>query len=310
MSKVISLGAIAMDIVLETSMLPKDDGFALITKEEILPGGSASNVAVTLANYGVEVYQTGKIGTDEVGKEFRKTLVADGVSDKYLVTKENGVSLHTYIMIAPEGKHCIFANLGDSITNLEPEDIPDDIMEHVDCFYTDMFAPRASIHLAKMARAKNIPVVYNMQCVPSFMKMCGIEFQQLEEMIGLSDLLISGRDGCYELTKEADYKKAIKQIWESYQTPAGMICTAGEEGTTWYTGDTFIQQSAFPINPVDTTGAGDCFIGGFIYAYYCKHQNREDSLKFGNASAAVKCLQSGPRSKAKYKKVYQFMQEN
>ena len=42
--KVLSLGAIAMDVVLNSYELPKDDGFALINHEEMLPGGSASNV--------------------------------------------------------------------------------------------------------------------------------------------------------------------------------------------------------------------------------------------------------------------------
>ena len=44
--KLLSLGAIAMDIVLNSHELPKDDGFALIRQEEMLPGGSASNVSV------------------------------------------------------------------------------------------------------------------------------------------------------------------------------------------------------------------------------------------------------------------------
>ena len=44
--KVLSLGAIAMDIVLNSHELPKDDGFAFIHHEQMMPGGSASNVSV------------------------------------------------------------------------------------------------------------------------------------------------------------------------------------------------------------------------------------------------------------------------
>lgn len=105
--KVLSLGAIAMDVVLNSYELPKDDGFALIRHEEMLPGGSASNVSVACASLGMEAYQTGKIGDDEVGSQFRKTLVADHVDDRYVVTKEKGTTLHTYIITAPGGKHCI-----------------------------------------------------------------------------------------------------------------------------------------------------------------------------------------------------------
>lgn len=48
--KLLSLGAIAMDIVLNSHDLPKDDGFALIQSEKMLPGGSASNVSVCAAH--------------------------------------------------------------------------------------------------------------------------------------------------------------------------------------------------------------------------------------------------------------------
>ena len=85
--KLLSLGAIAMDIVINSHELPKDDGFALIQHEEMLPGGSASNVSVSAAHLGMEVYQTGKIGDDNVGEKFIRTLVADGVDKRYIVTK-------------------------------------------------------------------------------------------------------------------------------------------------------------------------------------------------------------------------------
>ena len=70
----------------------------MIHHEEMLPGGSASNVSVACASLGMEAYQTGKIGDDEVGSQFRKTLVADHVDDRYVVTKEKGTTLHTYII--------------------------------------------------------------------------------------------------------------------------------------------------------------------------------------------------------------------
>lgn len=101
--KLLSLGAIAMDVVLNSHELPKDDGFALINHEEMLPGGSASNVSVSAAHLGLDVYQTGKIGDDNIGDEFRRTLVEDGVDDRYVVTKKGGTTLHTYILTAPGG---------------------------------------------------------------------------------------------------------------------------------------------------------------------------------------------------------------
>ncbi len=294
-----------MDIVINSHELPKDDGFALIQHEEMLPGGSASNVSVSAAHLGLEVYQTGKIGDDSIGAEFIRTLVEDGVDKRYVVIKENGTTLHTYILTAPEGKHCIFANAGDCVCTLVPEELPENIMDEIDIFYNDMFSPKAAIWLAKKAREQGKPVLYNMQCVPSFMEMCGTSREEIDEMMNLCDVFVSGRDGYYEVTGEKDYRKAMKIVQEKYHVREGVICTAGSEGAVWYDGDEY-SAPAYEIEPVDTTGAGDCFLGGLIYSYFGEKMDKKAALEFSNASAAVKCMQAGPRSRADVKTIREF----
>ena len=84
-------------------------------------------------------------------------------------------------------------------------------------------------------------------------------------MMRLCTVFVSGRDGYYELTGEQDYLKAMKMVWEKYQVKEGVICTAGDEGAAWYDGKEY-RVPAHKIDPVDTTGAGDCFLGGLLYA--------------------------------------------
>ena len=303
--KVLSLGAIAMDIVLNSHELPKDDGFAFIHHEQMMPGGSASNVSVSAAHLGMEVYQTGKIGDDNVGKAFMKTLIEDGVNAEYVVEKKNGTTLNTYIIVAPKGKHCIFANPGDTVTTLVPEELPENIMDSMDIFYNDMFSPKAALWIADKAVRLKKPVLYNMQCTPSFMAQCGTSQEEIDKMIHMCTVFVSGRDGYYELTGEKDYKKAMRIVQDKYQVREGVICTAGNEGAVWYDGNEY-NAPAYSIEPVDTTGAGDCFLGGLLYAYFQEEMNKTEALKFANASAAVKCLQAGPRSRADVKKIFEF----
>ena len=77
----------------------------------------------------------------------------------------------------------------------------------------------------------------------------------------------------------------------------GVICTAGSEGAIWLCGQE-IEVPAYQVEAVDTTGAGDCFLGGFIYAYFCEEAGKEEALELANATAASKCTQAGPRSRA------------
>lgn len=303
--KVLSLGAVAMDIVIDSHELPKDDGFAFINREQMLPGGSASNVSVCAAHFGMEAYQTGKIGDDNIGREFLKTLKEDGVDTQNIAVKKGGTTLHTYILTAPGGKHCIFANTGDAVCTLVPEELPVDIMDTMDIFYNDMFSPKAALGIAGEAIRQGKPVLYNMQCVPSFMKMCGTSGEDIEAMMRLCTVFVSGRDGYCELTGEKDYRNAMKMVQEKYQIKEGVICTAGDEGAVWYDGRQY-RAPAYKIEPVDTTGAGDCFLGGLLYAYFQEGQDKASALAFANASAAVKCLQAGPRSRADVSAVLEF----
>ena len=102
MTTILSSGSIAMDVVLNSSDLPINDGFALINKEEIFPGGSSANVCVSAAGFGMDTYQVGKVGTDEIGDLFKSSLVEDGVNKKYIYTKEGGITTHTYIVTTPD----------------------------------------------------------------------------------------------------------------------------------------------------------------------------------------------------------------
>lgn len=307
-SKVLCLGAVAMDIVLETDMLPQNDGFALIEHERLVPGGSSANVSVALSKMGLAVYQTGQIGDDNLGHVFHRDLKLNGVNTDYLSVKKGATTLHTYIITAPGGKHCIFANLGDAVNSLRPEDLPDHVLDGITCFYTDMFSPRASLWLARKARRKGIPVVYNMQCVPSFMAACGVSREEIESMLSLCTLFISGGDGYREMTGTEDSLLAMKKLQESFQIEDGLIYTAGENGAYWLKNEEILFQKSFAIEPVDTTGAGDCFTAGVIFDFYCRRRLPEDVLLFASAAAALKCMTRGPRSIADLDMIQDFIQ--
>ena len=137
------------------------------------------------------------------------------------------------------------------------------------------------------------------------MELCGTSREEIDKMIRTCTVFASGRDGYYELTGEKDYRKAMRIVQEKYQVKDGVICTAGSEGSVWFDGEEY-KVPAYSIEAVDTTGAGDCFLGGLLYAYFVEKQDKESALAFANASAAVKCLQSGPRSRASAEEINEF----
>lgn len=97
---------------------------------------------------------------------------------------------------------------------------------------------------------------------------------------------------------------------KKYYVPQGVICTAGDEGALWCDAKESIYRDAYPVEAVDTTGAGDCFLAGFIYAYFCKRMDKQETIEFASASAALKCMQKGPRTRATVEDVLQFIHSN
>lgn len=304
---VLGLGAIAMDIVLQCEDLPREDGFAFVHGERSVPGGSGANVLVTLANMGAHCAILAKVGDDTYGSILRKDLFESEISTQYLLTKQGGTTLHTFITIARNGTKAIFVNLGDSFLSLSEDEVNSGMLEGIKVFYTDMVAGRPSIKLARLCKEKGIRVIFNLECSPSFMELCHVSRGELEEMISLCDLFCSSRDGLLEFSATADGMEAGLSIYKKFRPEIGVVVTLGDKGAVWINQEEPLSIPAFHIKPLDTTGAGDAFAGGLIYSYFLNDYDRKTSMEFASACAAIKCTQPGPRLKANEADVRRFL---
>ncbi|QGP93533.1 Sulfofructose kinase [Neomoorella glycerini] len=309
--KVLGLGTAAMDIVLQCESLPREDGFAFVHYESLFPGGSCANVLVALARMGVDTSLVAKIGDDKYGEAFREDIVRSGVCARYLFTRPGGITLHTFVTLAPNGARAIFCHLGDSLLDLAEDEVVPEMLQGVKVFYTDMFPGRPALKLARLSRELGVRVFFNLECAPSFMQLCRVTMAEIEEMISLCDLLCMSREGLFELTGVEDPQVAGQTLYQRYRPTEGIVSTCGTQGAIWWLGDkTSIFAPAFNIQAIDTTGAGDAFIAGLIYAYFCQEMGRQRALEFANACGAIKCTQLGARFKASLEEVNSFLTRN
>lgn len=304
---VLGLGTAAMDIVLQCEDLPREDGFAFIHEERLMPGGSCANVLVTLANMGVDTGLVAQVGDDHYGTVFKHDLKQAGVKTDWVFVKEDGTTLHTFITVAKNGAKAIFSHLGDSLLTLKEESIGTEMLQGVGIFYTDMFPGKAALKLARLCKEQGITVVFNLECAPSFMELCQVSRADLEEIFRLADLIFTCREGMKELASNQDCLEAGKGLYERYQPSYGLVFTLGERGSLCFHADGIIKTDACKVNAIDTTGAGDAFVGGFIFAYLIQKKDRANSLRFANACAALKCTQAGARLKAAEQDVWELI---
>jgi ribokinase len=299
-----------MDTVMFCPALPGNDGFQMIKSEQVLPGGSCANMLTTLASLGAESRLIAKIGDDELGRLFRRTLAQDGVDGSLLITKPGGTTLHTYVLAADNGQHCIMINMGDSLMALKPEELDTSMLDGAAAFYSDLFPGEAAVYAAGLCRERNIPVIICMECPPSFMEMTGVSRDSMLEALSLADLIISGREGYQQLAGVNDYRQALAAVYQRFTPRLGAICTAGDEGAVWQDSEEILRQAAYSITPVDSTGAGDSFLGALIYSYFIDGNDIAATLKFAAAVGAMKCLRLGPRMKTSPQEVEDFIRQH
>lgn len=304
---VLGLGTAAMDIVINCDDLPREDGFSFIQQEHLTPGGSCANIMVVLSALGHAPGLIAKLGNDHFASAFKDDLQKSGVSTDYILNKPQGTTLHTYITVTADGSKSIFANLGDSLLSLTPEEVKSDWLETIKVFYTDMFPAQPALKLARECQNREIPVVFNLQTSVPFMKMCGISRAEIIEMISLSSLFITSREGLQEFNAEQNPVQACKQIYKTHKNSCGVIATLGEKGSVWAYQDSVVNEPIFPVESKDTTGAGDAFAGAIIHSFFLDNQSHSDALKFSNACAAFKCTQPGPRFKGDLNSMMEFI---
>lgn len=306
-TRLLGMGAAAMDTLINCSALPQNDSFQIVGGEQLLPGGSCANMLVTFAALGGQAKLLAKIGDDAFGDPFRRTLLRDGVDDSLLFSKPGGTTLHTYIWAADGGAHAIMVNFGDSLMDWRAEDVNPAWLDDVDLFYSDLFPAKPALRLAQLCRERRIPVIICLECPPSFMRRTGVDQAEIEQALSLADLIVSGREGYGELTGAADYHLALAEIYRLYQPSLGAVCTAGEQGAAWLDGRGLIEAPAFPVQPLDSTGAGDSFLGALLFSYFGQGRERGAALSFATAVGAMKCQVLGPRLRPSVADVEAFL---
>ena len=111
--------------------------------------------------------------------------------------------------------------------------------------------------------------------------------EEIDQMIRLSTVFVSGRDGYYELTGEKDCREGNANSSGEISGKRRRNLYGGDEASVWFDGQEY-GVPAYLIDPVDTTGSGRLLSGRPLYAYFAEHQEKEEALAFANASAAVK----------------------
>ncbi len=288
------VGTLAVDVLNKVDMLPGEDGFCVVESSERQPGGSGTNVIVQLARLGARCGYSGAVGDDDLGKEVIASLKQEGVDAGEMVIKPGAVTLHTEIVIDRRGSKFIMLNMGDAFGMLEEKELPIEKLRTAKVFYTDLLPKKAALAGLRMAKEAGVTTVCNLQVGLETMEGLGYTGQDILDALQYVDVFAPCREGLYALTHTQELDTCAKALRE--YCSGILLFTLGSKGSVAYDrDDRRTEVSCRRVDAVDTTGAGDSYIGSFIYSYCLRKKPLETSMEFASACAAHTCMRIGAR---------------
>ena len=257
-------------------------------------GGSAGNTIAGIAALGGRTAYIGKVAADQLGEVFTHDIRAVGVT--YDTTPLTGglPTARSLIFVTPDAQRTMQTFLG-ATTQLGPEDVNMDHITSSKVVYLEGYLwdlPRAKAAMrdaAITAKAEGVKVSLTLSdafCVARFRD----EFLELAEQY--VDILFANESEILSLYQTEDFDAALQQVRKHCEIAA---LTRSEKGSVVVNGDEVHVIDAVPgVKVVDTTGAGDAYAAGFLYAY-TQGLELKTCGRLGGAMAAAVISQLGPR---------------
>ena len=247
----------AMDLIQENQMKAIHQAQAGLNRKEA-PGGSVCNTMRAMAYLGAEVGYTGKVGTDQRGAFYEKTIRNAGVTPH--IVRTEGISGCSTILISPDGERTMATFLGPAAT-LTATEIAETTFNEYDCVYIEGYLiSNEALFLPVLQRAKNAGLkialdLSNFNIVNAYKDLLSEVIPQYVHILFSNESEATAYTGLKA-------KEAVQKISEQVDIS---VVTIGEKGALVGRQGAKIHIPATGSNPVDTTGAGDNFAAGFLY---------------------------------------------
>lgn len=288
MKKVVVVGSINMDLVTVCKKAPIG-GETLFGKDFFqVPGGKGANQAVAIAKLGTEVTMLGKVGKDSFGQDLINAMKADGVKTDCIECIDTPTGIAN-IVVEENGQNRILVVSGaNSQVDKEYIDRHMDIIKESDILVVQLEIPVETVKYVLM-KAKEFGKMTILNPAPAI---------QLDELIiKNSDIIIPNESELGVITgMKVDTKEEIKLAAEKLLelNVSNLIVTLGSKGCLHLNKEKSEFHSAYRVKAIDTTAAGDSFIGGFVRAY--EKDNIGDAIEFATKVSAIAVTRRGAQT--------------
>ncbi len=279
--QIVVIGSLNMDLAALSPRIPRPGETILGHEFRTAPGGKGANQAVAAARLGGRVAMVGRVGADDFGEALLANLQANRVNHAGVIRDMEAASGVAVIVVDDRGENSIIVLSGANM-RLTPADVEaqEAAIARSGVMLLQLESPLdAVMRAAELGRKHGVTVVLNpapARALPP-------------ELLTLVDVMIPNETETAMLTGQPVTTQADMQAAAAMLQSRGIgtvILTLGAQGA-FVVHETIARLvPAFAVEPVDTTAAGDAFVGGFAVAL-SEGRPLAEAVRWGNAAGAL-----------------------
>lgn len=282
---IIVLGDLVADILLPIDRLPIMVGDHPQADGLFVELGGSGNTIVAARRLGLSTTVLAAVGGDSYGDQLRQMIADEGADTSHIFTFHGRATPAAVIISDRAGQH-VFVSLfkwGPPYT-AAPDHWPEVIRQARSLFsngwsFNELVRPEDQLTMMRVAREAGVPTFFDLGP-----RVTSLERALVEEVLQVSDVFFATADEARHLIDEADPGTLARAMHSL--GPRVTVIKVGAEGCFVSADGELVHHSGFPIEVVDTVGAGDAFAPGFIAAALRGGSWRE-AAALGNAMGAI-----------------------
>ena len=284
MSDILVIGSLNADLVVRAPRFPTPGETISGEDLAIIPGGKGANQAVAASRQGASVAMVGRVGKDAFGPMLTQNLQKNNVDTAH-VRIDPAATGTAIIVVDAEGQNSIVLSPGAN-GKFTPIDVDAVSFQDAKMLLLQLEIPlRTVVHTASVARQNGLRVILNpapARPIPDSL-LADVDILVPNE----SELQLLTGTPVTDVTSAEAAARALLAIGVGT-----VITTLGSNGALLVTSERTTHVSAFSVDVVDTTAAGDAFIGG-LAAALLQGKSLEEAVRYGNASGALAATKFG-----------------
>jgi ribokinase len=256
MADILVVGSLNADLVVRTPRFPEPGETISGEDLQIIPGGKGANQAVAAAKQGASVAMVGRVGNDSFGPQLINNLQQNNVDTSYISIDSQSATGTAMIIVDAKGQNSIILSPGGN-GRVSPVDLQSVPFTDHKMLLLQLEIPVEAV-LAAVQRAKESGVRVLLNPAPARVLP--------DELISLPDFIVPNETELSLLTNQSvkgisSAEKAAKALLA--HGAQNVIVTLGAQGALIVNKEFTKHVPSFKVEAVDTTAAGDAFIGGF-----------------------------------------------